>query len=156
MQGEKTTRCESGARCGAQQTWWLRSYRWPSLHIINKGDMVPGRTERSLQQMLQMRLLTSARSAHSECELRLRSPRDADARLWLVIVKYLDDSRQRFVNIHVDFDESTVHGQRKYEAQRVTRLFSRRTEGRAGRTYMKFQLTKSLMKRSGNSGGTVT
>jgi hypothetical protein len=47
------------------------------------------------------------------------SPGDADSRLWLVIVKYLDDGRQRLVEIHVDFDKSSVQSQREYEGQRV-------------------------------------
>ncbi len=80
------------------------------------------------------------------------SPGNADPRLRLVIVKYLDNGRQRFVKIHVDFDKSTVQSQRKYEVQRVKKLRSMKK----GLTYMKFQLTKSLIKRRGNSGGTVT
>lgn len=50
------------------------------------------------------------------------SPGNADPRLRLVIVKYLDNGRQRFVKIHVDFDKSAVQSQSKYEAQRVKKV----------------------------------
>jgi hypothetical protein len=48
-QGEAKRGMKNRARMAEAITWWLRSYRWPSLHIMNNGDIMPGRTARSLQ-----------------------------------------------------------------------------------------------------------
>ena len=85
------------------------------MHIMNRGDMVPGITARSLQGRLRVSVAVISRRKVRDAS----SPGDADPRLRLVVVEYLDDSRHRLVEIHVDLHKPAVQSERKNEAQRV-------------------------------------
>ena len=78
-------------------------------------DLIGFATPASLQGRLRVSVAVISR-----CKVRdASSPGDADPRLRLVVVEYLDDSRHRLVEIHVDLHKPAVQSERKNEAQRV-------------------------------------
>lgn len=109
--------------------------------------MVPGMTARSLQGRLRVSVAVISRRKVRDAS----SPGDADPRLRLVVVEYLDDSRHRLVEIHVDLHKPAVQSERKNEAQRVRGFHVENSE-----RLHEVPVDEVADETQGNSGGTVT